>query len=210
MSRAAKNVPSSLKIHLLGPFRAVVNGQAIEERRWSRRKPALLVKLLALQTHHQLHREQIVEFLWPNLTQEAAANNLHKTIHGARRALEPTLESGSNSHFILTHGRQVQLRAPEELWIDVDEFESGAAKALKSPDAEAYEQALKLYEGDLLIEDPYEDWTTTRREHLRALREDLLIKLSRLYEGKGQYQQSIERLKQIVALDPSNEVLTVN
>jgi len=206
MSKAAKNpIPSSLEIHLLGPFRVVVDGQAIEERRWSRRKPALLVKLLALQPHHQLHREQVIEFLWPDLTQEAAANNLHKTIHAARRALEPALESGSDSHFILTHGQQVQLRAPEKFWIDVDAFESGAAKALKASDTEPYELALNLYEGDLLIEDPYEDWTTTRREHLRALRQDLLIKLSRLYESEGQHQQSIEMLKQIVALDPSNE-----
>lgn len=206
MSKAAKNpIPSSLEIHLRGPFRVVVAGRAVEGRHWSRRKPALLVKLLALQPHHQLHREQVMEFLWPNLAREAAANSLHKSIHAARHTLEPALESGSDSHFILTHGQQVQLRAPEKLWIDVDAFESGAAKALKSSDTEAYEQALKLYEGDLLIEDPYEDWTTTRREHLRALRQDLLIKLSRLYEVEGHHQQSIERLKQIVALDPSNE-----
>src|SRR5687767_14887854 len=196
---------SSLELHLLGPFRVAVDGEPVEERRWSRRKPALLVKLLALQPHHQLHREQVMEFLWPDLDTEAAANNLHKTIHAARRALEPGLKSGSDSHFILIHGQQVHLRAPEKLWIDVAAFEQAAADALKSSNTLAYENALALYEGDLLMEDPYEDWATTNREHLRTLRQDLLAELSRLYEKNGEYQRSIERLKELATIEPSNE-----
>ena len=76
---------------------------------------------------------------------------------------------------------------------------------LKSADAEAYEQALALYEGDLLTEDLYEDWTTTRRESLRALHYELLLKLAQLYERKQQYQQSIARLKELLDCDPANE-----
>jgi len=53
---------SSLEIHLLGPFRIFVDGQAIEERQFTRRKPKQLIKLLALQPHHQLLREQAMDF----------------------------------------------------------------------------------------------------------------------------------------------------
>ena len=197
--------PSSLEIRLLGPFRVAVDGRAVDERHFTRRKPALLVKLLALQPHHQLHREQVWELLWPDLEVEAATNNLHKSIHAARRALEPALKSGSDSQFILTHGQQVHLRAPGKLWIDVEAFEQAAAEALKSSETQAYEKALALYEGDLLIEDPYENWTTERSEDLRALRQDLLARLASLYEGEGEYQRSIERLKEIVTLERSNE-----
>src|SRR5205085_6307646 len=112
MSRAAREQaasPSSLEVYLLGPFRIMVDERAIEERRWSRRKPKLLVKLLALQPHHQLHREQVMELLWPDLDAEAAANNLHKSIHAARRALEPTLQSGADSRFVLTREQQITL-----------------------------------------------------------------------------------------------------
>ena len=56
----------SLEICLLGPFQVVVDGRVVNERRWTRRKPALLVKLLALQPHHQLHREQIIELFFRN------------------------------------------------------------------------------------------------------------------------------------------------
>lgn len=44
---------SSLEIHLLGPFRIVVDGTPVEDRRFTRRKPKLLVKLLALES--QIH-----------------------------------------------------------------------------------------------------------------------------------------------------------
>jgi DNA-binding SARP family transcriptional activator/TolB-like protein len=205
IERKKSSVPVTLEIYLLGPFRVAVDGRAVEQRYWSRRKPALLVKLLALQPHHQLHREQVMELLWPDLDVEAAANNLHKNIHAARRALEPALKSGPDSNFILTRGQQVSLRAPGKLRVDVEEFEQAAAEALKSSDTHACEKALALYEGDLLVEDPYEDWAAARRESLRALREGLLLKLARLYEGEGEYAQSIERLQEAVALDPSNE-----
>src|SRR2546422_11298712 len=121
--RKNASTPSTLEIHLLGPFRIFVDGQAIEGRQFTRRKPKQLVKLLALQPHHQLHREQAMELLWPDSDPELAANNLHKTIHLARHALEPDLKSGADSHFIVTQGQQISLRSPEKLWIDVDVFE---------------------------------------------------------------------------------------
>ena len=205
IERKRSCAPTALEIHLLGPFRVAVDGRMIEERHWSRRKPALLVKLLALQPHHQLHREQVQELLWPDLEAEAAANNLHKSIHAARRGLEPALKSGPDSHFILTRGQQIFLRAPGELRIDVEEFERAAAAALKSSETRAFEQALSLYAGDLLLEDPYADWAAARRESLRALRQDLLSQLARLHEGAGEYGPGIERLKEVVALDPADE-----
>ncbi|HST24031.1 MAG TPA: BTAD domain-containing putative transcriptional regulator [Blastocatellia bacterium] len=196
---------STLEIHLLGPFRVAVDGSPVESRRWSRRSAALLVKLLALQPHHQLHREQVMELLWPELDLHSAANNLHKTIHAARRALQPDLKSGAGSHFIITQAQQILLRAPDKLSIDADDFEQQAIEAINGTDTEKYETALGLYEGDLLIEDLYEDWAAIRREQLRALHQDLLINLARLHEARGQHRQGIERLKESLACDQSNE-----
>src|SRR5881396_2753545 len=114
---------SSLEIHLLGHFRVVVDGEAVDERRFTRRKPKLLIKLLALQPHHQLHREQAMELLWPDSDPDSATNNLHKAIHMLRHALETQLRAGADSHFILMQGQQVSLCAPGELWVDVEQFE---------------------------------------------------------------------------------------
>jgi len=197
--------PSSLEIRLLGPFRIVVDGTSVDEGHWSRRKPQLLLKLLALQPHHQLHREEAMELLWPEHEPESASNNLHKAIHLARRALEPKLQTAADSHFIIKQGQQIVLRAPETLWVDVEAFEHAAAEAMKGEDAEAYTAALSLYTGDLLAEDLFEDWAATRREQLRNTYQELLLRLARLYETRGQYQNSIERFKELVAGDHSNE-----
>ena len=146
-----------------------------------------------------------MELLWPEMDPESAANNLNKSIHAARRALEPDLKSGADSHFIITQGQQVLLRAPGNFWIDVGQFEQRAAEAIKTADTQLYENALLLYEGDLLIEDLYEDWAAARREQLRALHQDLLMRLAQLCERQSQYQQSIKRLKELLACEPSNE-----
>jgi len=196
---------SLLEIGLLGRFRIVIDGVAVEDRAWTRRKSKTLIKLLALQPLHQLHREQVMEFLWPEQEPEAALNNLHKTIHAARRALDPNLKAGADSQFILTQGQQVLLRAPGGVRIDVEEFERRASEALRASDPAAGESALELYEGDLLSEDLYEDWAAARREQLRMLHEQLLGHLARLHEARGSHPQSIERWNQLVAANPSNE-----
>ena len=195
----------SLEICLLGPFRVVVDSRVVTERQWSRRKPALLIKLLALQPHHQLHREQMIELLWPDSDPESAINNLHKAIHLARHALEPELKSAADSHFVLTRGQQIVLSAPGKLYIDVEEFERQADDAIKSNDAAACETAIGLYRGDLLNEDPYEDWAAMRREQSRELYHRLLINLSQIYEAQGDHHQSIEPLRKLIAADTANE-----
>ena len=197
--------PSSLEIHVLGPFRVLVNGSAVEGRRWSRRKPKLLVKLLALQPHHRLHREQLMELLWPELDAEAAANNLHKTIHLVRHALEPELKSAAESRFISSQGHLLALHAPGGLRIDAEEFERRAAEAKRSGEAEEYEAALAFYAGDLLPEDLYEDWTAARREQLRGQRRELLTKLALLYEARGEFGRGVEQWERLLDCDPPNE-----
>src|SRR5882762_2647252 len=98
---------TSLAIHLLG--------KPVQESHWPRKQAKLLLKLLALDPKHQLHRQQLIDAIWPDLDVESGAANLHKMIHMARRALEPKLTSAVDSRFILTHGQQVELSAPSGL-----------------------------------------------------------------------------------------------
>jgi len=205
MTEQVPAAAGKLELRLLGTATIFVDGVAVEERQWTRRKSKALLKLLALAPQHQLHREQLIEHLWPEQEAELAANNLNKIIHAARRALEPTLKAGAESRFIVTHDQQVMLRAPGDLWIDVEEFEQRAAMALKSKAVADYETALDLYVGELLPEDRYDDWAAARRERLSRLATRLLSESAHLYEAAGQLQPSIERFQQLVTLNPSNE-----
>ena len=123
----------------------------------------------------------------------------------ARRALEPSLKTGAHSHFIITQDQLILLRAPGNLWIDVEAFEQRAAEAIRCGEPGAYEEALALYGGDLLSEDLYEDWSSSRRNQLRSLRQDLLTRLAQLYERDSQYSRSANCLKELLVTEPSNE-----
>lgn len=196
---------AELAIQLLGTFRVWVSGRTVEESQWPRPQAKLLLKLLALDPKHQLHRQQIIDAIWPDLDEEAGAANLHKIIHMARRALEPKLKSGADSRFILTRDQQVQLSAPGNLWIDAEQFEAGSVRAFRSGDASECESALALYLGDLLSEDLYADWCMRRRDQLRALRQEVLMKLGSLYETAGDHKLAIIQFEKLTGAEPSNE-----
>lgn len=202
MSRADSTL-ASLHIHLLGGCSIEVNRRSVN----ARRKAKSLIALLALQPHHQMHREQLVEWLWRGQAPKWAINNLHKTIHAARRALEPDVSSGSASAFIRSNEQRIVLSAPGELWIDVDEFERLAALSLKDARGglESCESALALYVSDLLPEEPYEGWIVERREGLISLRQQLLARLASLYEERKQFDKSLAIYEQLALSDKSNE-----
>ena len=77
----------TISIWLLGEFRAAVQGRDVPAEAWRRSKARSMVKLLALAPGHRLHREQLMESLWPDLDPDAAGANLRKAMHFARGAL---------------------------------------------------------------------------------------------------------------------------
>src|SRR2546421_6147101 len=74
-------------VSLLGGFEVRVNGRAVPVDAWRSRRAADLVKLLALEPTHELHREQVMDLLWPELGTDSAGANLRKAVHYARRAM---------------------------------------------------------------------------------------------------------------------------
>src|SRR5437879_4845847 len=172
------DVGPALSIRLLGGFHVSVGPRLVHDSDWRLRKTKNLVKLLALAPGHRLHREQVMEVLWPDQDPEAAANNLHKAIYMARRALESGLSPATPSSYLHLQSSSLVLSGPRPLRVDVEEFEQAAAKARGSGEPQAYEDALKVYTGELLPEDRYEDWAAGRRETLQALYLALLLEFA--------------------------------
>jgi len=194
-----------LRIQLLGRFRVSVGSQLIPETAWRRRKAAALVKLLALAPEHRLHREEVLELLWPELSPDAAQNNLHRTLHVVRRALEPDLSPGRQSGHLQLQRDVLVLSPGRELEVDADAFIRAAEAANRTQDPARLEAAITLYRGDLLPEDQYEDWAALRREELRRVYHELLRRLSRQYVTHGNQPQAIEVLQLLVASEPAEE-----
>jgi len=86
--------PFPVRVRLLGGFGVWVGSRAVGEGAWHLRKAKSLVKLLAIAPGHALHREQIMDLLWPELGKRPASNNLRGSLHGARRGPRRRLDRG--------------------------------------------------------------------------------------------------------------------
>jgi len=194
-----------LRIHLLGGLRVSVDDRVIERSAWSRRSARGVVSLLALSPGHRLHREQITAALWPDLDPVAAANNLRKAVHLARRALadEPAVADA------LLIGDKETISLPDDAWIDVEAFLSGAAAARRSSDPVDYEKAIDLYGGDLLPDDRYEGWVGPHLDELRAEWVALLAEQGGLLEGRGELEGAAAALRRALIAAPLEEDLAV-
>jgi predicted ATPase/DNA-binding SARP family transcriptional activator/DNA-binding CsgD family transcriptional regulator len=198
-----RRMPEPVRVWLLGGFWVSVGTRIIEDGQWRLRKAAALVKLLSLAPDHRLHREQVMDLLWPDLGKKAASNNLRQTVHAARRALASNPSEGSR--YLASKDESVLLCPEGDLWVDVDAFEEAAATARRTRDPAAYRVAPELYAGDLLPEDRYEEWTQGRREELRQLHLALLIELAGLYEEHSENNLAIDALRKAVATEPTLE-----
>jgi len=191
-----------VRIRLLGGFGVQVGERPAAASAWRLRKARSLVKLLALAPGRRLHREQVLDTLWPDLEPAAASNNLHQALHVARRALA---SAGATSDSVYLRDDQLGLAPAASVWIDVAAFEAAAADARRRREPAAYETALELYAGELLPEDRYEDWAAERRESLAALQRSLLSELARLHETAGALELAIETMRRLLASDPTSE-----
>jgi predicted ATPase/DNA-binding SARP family transcriptional activator/DNA-binding CsgD family transcriptional regulator len=203
-----------VRIGLLGGFRVWVGPRLIEEDRWRLRNARSLLKLLALAPGHRLHREQVMETLWPDSGMRKASNNLHQILHAVRRTLEPAVlatapASGSAasacSVYLLLRDEQLSLCPDSPLWVDVEAFEQTAATARHAMEPQAFRAAIDLHAGELLPEDRYEPWVEERRRPLRELYLSLLLELGALLEGRSEFGEAIEALGRVVAEEPTHE-----
>jgi DNA-binding SARP family transcriptional activator len=190
-----------VRVRLLGGFWVAVGSRTIEEDAWRLRKASALVKLLALAPGRRLHREQLMNLLWPELGKKAASNNLRHTFHTARTILNPT----EGSRYLASEEESLALCSRGDVWVDVDAFEEAAVSARRSRDPAVYRAALDLYGGELLPEDRYEEWTEGRREELRQLYLALLIELADLYEERHEHGLAIDALREATAKEPTFE-----
>jgi hypothetical protein len=157
----------SVDITVLGGFSVFVAGVPVPHGAWRRRAASAVVKLLALNDGHALHREQVVDLLWPELSPAAAMPRLHQAAHYARSAL-------GLSHAIELRRDRVTLLPGTDVRVDAVEFRRSAERALSDGSVTAAEGVLADHAGELLPEDLYAEWVAPHRETHGALRDRLL------------------------------------
>lgn len=170
-------------VAVLGGFEVRVDGSPVASDAWRSRRAADLVKLLALEPAHALHREQVMDLLWPGLGPDAAGANLRKAVHYARRAMGADQAIRATDHELSLWGGDVA--------VDAQAFAAAADAAVASGDVAACARAADLYRGDPVPSDRYEAWAEAPRAQMRDRYRALL-------KGAHRWEQAVE-------LDPTDE-----
>ena len=55
------------RLAVLGSFALTADGVTLIDAGWSRRRASAILKVLALADRHSLHREEVMDLLWPDL-----------------------------------------------------------------------------------------------------------------------------------------------
>ncbi|MFF0338898.1 BTAD domain-containing putative transcriptional regulator [Kribbella sp. NPDC004875] len=188
-----------MRIQLLGGFGIERGGVPVDGQAWRLRKARTLVKMLALAPDQRLHRDLLIEELWPDRPPASAVNNLHQALHVGRRVL-----AGDDPSDGLLELRDefVVLRAGEPVEVDVRTFERLAVAARASGRLAELRAAVGAYTGDLLPEDRFADWATRPREELRASFCDLLVEFA---DVAGPDVEAYDALQRALAIDPLHE-----
>jgi DNA-binding SARP family transcriptional activator len=195
--------------HLLGPTRLALGERVIPGEAWSRRSARSLLLLLLVTPDHRLTRDQVIERLWPDIPLQSADQALRKAVHLLRRVLEPRLKSGRNSAYLSVGVDNIALRC-DLVRVDRDTFETlllrGESASL--PERRTLlRQALSLYQGDLLRDEPYAEWAESPRRYLRHLRRRAVLDLAALDADAGEPVQSLSVLQQLFQEDETGEVV---
>jgi predicted ATPase/DNA-binding SARP family transcriptional activator len=201
----APPAPDRVSIWLLGGFRVSRGAAVIDAAAWRLRRAAALVKVLALAPGHRLHREQVIDALWPGTALQSASNSLHQVLYFVRRTVERVLAGAAAEALVRLDGDAIALGGSGGVWTDVDAFEAAAVAARGSSDPAAIRDALRLYVGDLLPDDPYEDWAQAPREALKHTRRGLRMELAARHEQQGHLREAAATLHDIVGDDPAHE-----
>lgn len=202
-----KAEPGPLAIRGLGTFEVRRGPELVTPARWRRPGVKRLFKYLVVNRGRWIGRERIIEDLWPHLPAPAAANNLRYALSTLRGVLEPG--APRDSRLVLAEKGLLKLILPHACFLDLADLEESAARARSAEREEeavaCWEEVIRLYRGDLLEDELYQDWAALPREVLRETYLEALFHLASHYQGAGYYDRAIGIWQKVLAKDPLRE-----
>jgi DNA-binding SARP family transcriptional activator len=155
-------------VRCLGGLRLRLRGRDVDLRAVTPRARSLL-RLLALHEGRPVHREVLMEALWPGCDPVSGSRNLQVLVSSLRQALEPGRGRGDDS-LVRRDGDAYRLALPEGAEIELTAFRRALAQGRAATDSRlaaiAYAHALDLYVGELFPEEGPAEWVLEPRAQL--------------------------------------------
>ena len=194
--------------YLLGPFRLLQHGRAIDG--WRGTKSPRVLRYLTARCGQPVHRETLIEMFWPDVNIETGRRNLHQAIYSIRRALR---HDDLGAQHILYENETYMINREIGFWCDVEEFEARVGAGRRAENAGQPEDALREYElaaaaygGDLLEDTPHEDWALTERDRLRLLHVEAANRRAELQFARGDLEAALDTTMQVLRHAPCDEL----
>jgi DNA-binding SARP family transcriptional activator len=170
-----------------------------------RPRAQLLLMLLALHHGNDVHRECLIDSLWPDATLAAGTHRLQVAVSSIRRHLE---DHGVAPTAVQRHGDAYRLQLPG-VTCDVQRLEQAVAEVDQisragDPVALADRAAtlIQLYRGDLLPEVGAAEWVVHERERLRLGTARALATAALRCLEFGRADLGLRPARRVVELDP--------
>ena len=214
----AKRVAESLSqrashdviIRTLGGFGVTVAGEPVPASAWQSRVAREIVGMLAANRGRAVHREVVIERLWPDDDPTKAGNRLSVALSTIRGVLDPDRRH-DNDHYLVADRVSVSLNLGH-VNVDVETFfqEAQSGRTLiRSGDREEGLAMLRMaeacYVGEFLEDQPYADWAIGLREEARAEFMSLARILAESEAEAGDHDASARWYLRILEQDAYNE-----
>ncbi len=200
-----------LYIQTMGPFRVWRGLYEIPADAWGRTRARRLFQFLITHRRRPVHREEILEALWPERDPASAALELRVTLHALHRALEPARRPGQPPFYVIRDGEFLRLNPNAILHLDADLFGALLDRAREREPLAPEEalslrrQALALAQGEFLEECRYEDWALPERERLLALYLGAAEQVARALAARNAWEEVAALAQRMLERDPYHE-----
>ena len=111
--------PGDIQIRCFGRFELSRSGVAV--RYWRRRSAERLLKFLLVNSR-RVHRDVLLDVLWPDAPNKSSIRGLRVTLHALRRAVAQVAPENASFDLIRADGDTYVLNT-RGLWIDSDAFD---------------------------------------------------------------------------------------
>ncbi|MBI1732874.1 MAG: winged helix-turn-helix domain-containing protein [Gammaproteobacteria bacterium] len=207
-AQCAQSINGMPRLFTFGQFGLVINNRVVAVENWARRQALTLLKYLLTYRGTEVHRERLMDCLWPDANQSQSRGRLKVTVYFLRNqfrevGVRDPIVATTNAGYLLNRGA---------VWLDSEYFDQlireGAVLQGRRRWQEAlrcYQDACLLYRGDYLQEDLYADWCAEERERLRETHLDVLARMACIYTEHEQYAEAVYVCRKALAHEPCRE-----
>lgn len=193
-----------LTVNMLGKCAILYDNECISDKLSS--KLVALICLLVLNRNRNMSKEKLISYLWPDSDEEAAKSNLRFNLWNIKKTI-PQNEEGED--FIIS-GKDF-CRINEKYVFQCDKTELDSCKVSQIEQIEDLLELKDLFQGDFLEGlylrncNEFNEMILFERVVCQNKQVEILEKLIGLYEARERYEEELQILNEVAAIEPYNE-----